>query len=152
MLPKDVLTPIKLLISTRQKVGISSENCFLFAVPIQNRENSHIMQRYNGYYSIGTVMKIIGLPNPEDIKSTELRKYMATVLQISSLNKSDLESLCRQLGHSVDVHNEYPGLQDSAIELSKVSKLLIAVDSRKGGLLAGTLASVAKAVRRPFVT
>ena len=49
------------------------------------------------------------------------------------LSKNELEWLAGHMGHNLDVHFQYYRLQDSAIELAKISKQLIAVDegSRK---------------------
>ena len=62
---------------------------------------------------------------------------MATVAQISDLNSSEIEWLANHLGHNVDIHQEYYRLHDNAIELSKVSRLLLAVDSGKGETFKG---------------
>ena len=62
---------------------------------------------------------------------------MATVAQISDLNSSEIEWLANHLGHSVGIHQEYYRLHDNAIELPKVSRLLLAVDSGKGEAFKG---------------
>ena len=62
---------------------------------------------------------------------------MATVAQISDLNSNEIEWLANHLGHNVDIHQEYYRLHDNAIELSKVSRLLLAVDSGKGEAFKG---------------
>ena len=125
LLPEDIVTPINLLISCREEVGISRENPFLFAVPTRNSKNC--LYRYRCFSTV--LKRVEGLSNPENIKSTKLRKYVATVTQVTSLNGNELEWLCRSIGHSVEVQQQYYRLQDSAVELSKVSKLLITIDS-----------------------
>ena len=62
---------------------------------------------------------------------------MATVAQISDLNSSEIEWLANHLGHSVGIHQEYYRLHDNAVELPKVSRLLLAVDSGKGEAFKG---------------
>ena len=62
---------------------------------------------------------------------------MATVAQISDPNSNEIEWPANHLGHSVDIHQEYYRLRDNAIELSKVSRLLLAVDSGKGETFRG---------------
>ena len=52
------------------------------------------------------------------------------------LENNELEWLAGHLGHDVNVHKEYYRLKDSAIELAKVSRLLIAIDSGNGKDLA----------------
>ena len=88
--------------------------------------------------SIKTIIdKIKDLENPERIRSTKLRKYISTVTQISALNDTEMEWLWNHMGHSIQIHKQYYRLQDSAIELSKVSRLLLAIDSGKGASLQG---------------
>ena len=64
-------------------------------------------------------------------------KYMATVVQMSDLNSNEIEWLANHLGHDVDIYQEYYRLYDNATELSKVSRLLLAVDSGKGEAFKG---------------
>ena len=87
--------------------------------------------------------RVKNLEMPELIKSTKLRKYIATVAQIASLNENELEWLSGHLGHNMSVHREYYRLHDSAVELSKVSRMLMAVDAGQGKDLTGkTLAEI----------
>ena len=77
------------------------------------------------------------MKHPEAIQSIKLRKYVATVSQILSLEDNELDWLARHLGHDIAVHREYYRLQDSTLELAKVSKLLMAVDQGKAAQYAG---------------
>ena len=76
------------------------------------------------------------LESPKSITNTKLRKYIATISQILSL-KEELDWLARHLGHDIRVHREYYRLHDSTIEIAKVCKLLLAVDSGKARNVAG---------------
>ena len=71
----------------------------------------------------------VKLKNPSAITSTNLRKYVATVTQIISLEKEELEWVADHLGHNIEVHREFYRLQESTLEVSKVSKLLLAIDN-----------------------
>ena len=62
---------------------------------------------------------------------------MATVAQIVHLEANELEWLASHLGHNLDVHKEFYRLQDTTVELAKVSRLLMAVDMGKGKDLCG---------------
>ena len=62
---------------------------------------------------------------------------MATVARISDLNLSEIEWIPNHLGHNVDIHQEYYRLHHNTIELSKVNRLLLAVDRRKGEAFKG---------------
>jgi len=65
--------------------------------------------------------------------STKLRKYMATVSQIFELSEGEVDWLARHLTHDIRVHREFYRLHDSSVELAKVSKLLLAVESGRPG-------------------
>jgi hypothetical protein len=47
------------------------------------------------------------------------------------LKEGELEWLSNHLGHSLDVHKTNYRLHESTVELAKVSKLLLVVDSGK---------------------
>ena len=124
IMTKEIVVGITILILTRKKAGVSASNLFVFAAPTRN-SLSHL----RGNDSLSAVLEECpNLKNPESIKSTKLRKYVATVSQILNLEGNELEWLARHLGHNLDVHKEYYRLQDSTIELAKVSKLLLALD------------------------
>ena len=58
------------------------------------------------------------LQYPKSIKSTQLRKYCATVTQITDLDEKKLRWLADHLGHNLDVHRKYYRLKESTIQLS----------------------------------
>jgi len=58
---------------------------------------------------------------------------MATVSQIFELKESETDWLAQHLTHNITVHREFYRLHDSSVELAKVSKLLLAVESGKPG-------------------
>ena len=123
-----MIEAIDLLVLTRSRLNIPEKDLFLFPAPSKQSTNC-----LRGYQVLGNVIaRVEGLESPEYIKSTKLRKYVATVTQISSLFKTEMEWLCRHMGHSPETHKQYYRMQDSAIELSKVSRLLLAVDSDAG--------------------
>ena len=128
-----MIEAIDLLVLTRSRLNIPEKDLFLFPAPSKQSTNC-----LRGYQVLGNVIaRVKGLESPEYIKSTKLRKYVATVTQISSLIKTEMEWLCRHMGHSPETHKQYYRMQDSAIELSKVSRLLLAVDSGKGAAIKG---------------
>lgn len=45
-----------------------------------------------------------------------------------NLNEGELEWLSNHLGHSIDVHKEFYRNQETAIQLGKVAKTLLAMD------------------------
>ena len=129
----EVVNAIDILIRTRRDVGVAAANRYVFATPTRD-SLKHL--RGNDCLS-STVKQCDGIQKPEAIKSIKLRKYVATVSQIISLDDRELDWLARHLGHDIKVHREYYRLQDSTLELAKVSRLLMAVDEGNAGQFAG---------------
>ncbi|KAG5867371.1 hypothetical protein JTB14_008487 [Gonioctena quinquepunctata] len=77
------------------------------------------------------------LPSPELITGTKLRKYIATVCQVFDLTENEQDWLARHLGHDIRVHREFYRLQENAVELTEVSRLLLAVDQGKAQTFSG---------------
>ena len=124
---------LEALVKYRHVVGVSEENVYVFAAPTRS---SRKPLRGND-----CMRKVIGdipdLKFPERIRSNELRKYCATVMQIVDLEETQLRWLADHLGHNMDVHREYYRLRESTVELSKVSRLLLAMDEGKSQNFAG---------------
>jgi len=78
---------------------------------------------------MSVMAKAANLKRPELITSAKLRKYISTVAQVIDLDKGEVEWLANHLRHELEVHKSYYHLHESTVELSKVSCLLMAVDS-----------------------
>ena len=120
---KEFVNAIEILISTRSAVGVSAENKFVFAAPTRGSK-----KYLRGPDCLSRIVNNLELENSAAIKITKLRKYVATVSQVIDLSESELEWLARHMGHDLSVHREYYRLHDSTLELSKVSRLLLAID------------------------
>ncbi len=126
LIPPDAKAAMDLLVKKRSHLKIKEENPFFFTLP--GRKDSHLP----GWNAINEFTKSLELSNPELIRSTNLRKYLATTCQVLSLGPEEQEWLARHLGHDLQVHKDFFRLPSNVIELSKISKLLIA--SEKGQL------------------
>ncbi|XP_058230695.1 uncharacterized protein LOC131343211 [Hemibagrus wyckioides] len=69
-----------------------------------------------------------GAQNPEHLKSTHLRKHVATLSQILNLKNNELDQVADFLGHDIHIHREYYRLPDATFQLAKISKLLLAME------------------------
>ena len=100
------------------------------AIYIYPSESSHytlsVLRENDGICKV--LNAVTELKHPERIRSTELRKYCATVSQLADLNKTHLRWLADDMGHNIDVHREYYKLRESTVELTKVARLLCAID------------------------
>ena len=121
-----------MLDQAQESVGVNPENKYIFAAPTRGSKNY-----LRGYDCLSAVVDRLPLEKPSAIKSTKLRKYIATVSQIVDLTNSELDWLARHLGHDVRVHKDYYWLHEHTIELSKVSRLLLAVDEGNAAKWAG---------------
>ena len=119
----EVVQAIHVLIKTRSVVSVSRENKYIFATLTRGSK-----KYLCGPDCLSAIVKQVDLKNPAAVKSTELRKYIATVSHIIDLNSSELDWLARHMGHDIAVHREYYRLHESTLDLAKGSILLLAVD------------------------
>ncbi|KAJ8938183.1 hypothetical protein NQ314_011591 [Rhamnusium bicolor] len=66
-----------------------------------------------------------GAKCPERITSSRLRKQIATVLQILSLNEVEIEQVASFIGHTKKTHEEFYRLPQEVFQTSKIAKLLL---------------------------
>ncbi|KAE8738112.1 hypothetical protein FOCC_FOCC016417 [Frankliniella occidentalis] len=115
ILTTELQDAVKLLQNVREKVGVPTGNNYQF--PALNSST--------GAYRAGVVLKNMtndcpGLKDPDSIKGTELRKHIATMMQLLNLKENELDSVATFLGHNIDIHRHYYRLQESTIQLAKV--------------------------------
>ena len=124
LMDNDTIMAIEALSKYRTVVGVLPGNIYIFAAPTRSSKKP-----LRGNDCMNKVLQSIpDLQDSERIRSTQLRKYCATVSQIADLTENDLRWLAEHLGHNLDVHREYYRLRESTVELSKVSRLLLALD------------------------
>ncbi|CAH2013947.1 unnamed protein product [Acanthoscelides obtectus] len=131
LLTDEVRVALDLLISKRTDCGISGNNPYIFAC------SKNSTQFLRGHDYLSKMCKLADLRNPEMITATKLRKYVATVCQVFDLTETESDWLARHLGRDIRVHREFYRLHESTVELTKVSKLLMAVDEGKVSTFAG---------------
>ncbi|XP_033096323.1 uncharacterized protein LOC117100634 isoform X2 [Anneissia japonica] len=121
LISEDMKNNIDLLIKNRGEV-VNEDNVFLF--PVVGSLN-HI----RGCDALRKYAEACGCKKPELIRSTRLRKHIATVSQIMNLKDNELDVLANFLGHDVRVHREYYRLPNATVQVAKVSKLLMALEN-----------------------
>ena len=60
--------------------------------------------------------------------STNLRKQLATMCQVLSLNENSQDTLANFMGHGIRIHRQFYRLPDNLLEAAKVSKVLHAMN------------------------
>ncbi|XP_077091377.1 uncharacterized protein LOC143742412 [Siphateles boraxobius] len=125
LLSPHMVDALTLLISKRQECGVPQDNTFLFARP-------SCLIAYRGQDCLRIYADECGAQNPELLRSTQLRKHVATLSQVLNLKNHELDQVADFLGHDICVHREYYRLPEATAQLAKISKLLLAME--KGSL------------------
>ena len=122
---------ISILISSRDNVGISKENPYMFAR----------LHRGFGYIRGSDCLRThavdCGAEHPEYIRSTRLRKHIATMSQIVNLKENELDTLANFMGHDLRVHREYYRMPQETLQIAKLSKLLLTLERGNMAKVAG---------------
>ena len=127
LLNPDVVSATALLADKRDACNVHKDNPFLFGKP-QCPPTSF----YRGQDCIRIFAGQCGAKNSEYLRSTHLRKHVATLSQILNLKNNELDQLANFLGHDIRVHRDFYRLPEATIEIAKISKLLLAME--KGSL------------------
>mgnify|MGYP001793677343 CR=1 FL=1 len=123
-----LLTPLmtealSLLFNCRDEMKISADNIYMFACMYAGSEN-HI----RGTETLRRYSAACGAERPEALRSTKLRKHIATMTQVLDLRDNELDVVAQFLGHNIQVHREYYRLPESTVQTVKVSKILLALE------------------------
>lgn len=85
-----------------------------------------------------TVLRIFtlraGLAEPRNITRT---KYLATTCQLRNMLNNEFDWLARHMGYDILVHRNYYRLQQDAVELAKISKVLLLIEKGETHKVAG---------------
>ncbi|XP_046691727.1 uncharacterized protein LOC124376601 isoform X2 [Silurus meridionalis] len=130
-----LLTPamqknMELLIKTRESCAIPSESIYMFARPAA-------LSHLRGSDCLREFAMQCGAKNPNALSSTKLRKHIATLSNVLNLNNTELDQLADFLGHDVRVHREYYRLPEGTLQLAKISKILMALETGRLGEFSG---------------
>ncbi|XP_054863090.1 uncharacterized protein LOC118469983 [Amphiprion ocellaris] len=128
LLTPSVVDALSLLTSKRTECGVSATNVFLFARPKS-------MTYYRGQDCLRIHANQCGAKHPEHLRSTQLRKHVATLSQVLNLKNNELDQVADFLGHDIRVHRDFYRLPVPTTQLAKVSKLLLSMEKgRLSGL------------------
>ena len=119
---EETVSAIKLLVRCRSSTYIDKSNNFLFACGLGKN-------RLRGWDTIQGITKKIQLINPKLLTPTMTRKYLSTILQLLDMTESELTWVTNHLGHTKDIQKGWYRQEDSTIELTKIAKVLVAIDN-----------------------
>lgn len=110
------------ILSHRSLCDVPDSNEYVFARPASSGHSRccDVLRR---------VSMLCGAESPESLRSTKLRKHIATVSQMENLKDNELDLLAQFLGHDISVHREFCRLPLDVLQTVKVAKLLIAMEN-----------------------
>ena len=117
----ETVEAIDSLVQYRSEVGIADTNQYLFA---RGEGENYLV----GWYTLQAISKQIVLKRPKLITPTRTRKWLATMMQLLDMTDAELTWLTNHTGHSKNVHFAWYRKEDATIELTKVAKVLSAID------------------------
>ena len=118
---------LDILVKYRECCGIHPDNFFLFANSCTGHLRGHVVLNE----LVENCRQKYVLEKPKLIKSTKLRKHVATVAQVMCLNPGEIGNLSNHMGHSESVHKEFYRQTESVIETTQMVKLLQLVNNGK---------------------
>lgn len=118
---KSIKKCIDILIESRESVGISSTNPYVFGLP-----SSEAMEhRYiKACYLLRLYSEKCGASEPELLRGTKLRKHIATQATMLHLTDNDIIDLATFMGHKEKIHREHYRLSIGVREVGIISELL----------------------------
>ena len=137
MLTDDMKNIIDLLIKRREDAGVLPQNVYVFA-----RAHYGSLGHARGSDCLRELSLQCGAKEPELLRSTGLRKHIATVSQICNLRDNELDIVANFLGHDIRVHREFYRLPEEILQVAKVSKLLLALEQGNTHLAGRDLDSI----------
>ncbi|XP_074532471.1 uncharacterized protein LOC141807667 isoform X2 [Halichoeres trimaculatus] len=123
LLNPEVVCATTLLVKKRESCNVHKDNPFLFGRP-ECSSTSH----YRGQDCVRTFAHLCGAKSPQSMRSTQLRKHIATQSQILNLKNNELDQLANFLGHDIRVHRDFYRLPEATIEVAKITKILLAME------------------------
>lgn len=124
LLTSTMMSWLTKLMETREEGGVNPANEYVFAC-----SNYGSMGHLRGSDTLRDYSTSCGASHPELIRSTRLRKQIATLSQILNLKDNELDILANFLGHDIRVHREFYRLPEETLQVAKVSKLLMALEN-----------------------
>lgn len=121
LLTPSVVDALTLLTSNRAECGVCATNVFLFARPKS-------MSHYRGQDCLRVHASQCGAKHPEHLRSTQLRKHVATLSQVLNLKSNELDQVADFMGHDIRVHRDFYRLPVPTTQLAKISKLLLSME------------------------
>lgn len=122
LLTKQISNALDLIVECRKNTTISKENSYIFA-------NSSPSGHFRGTDVLRYYSEKCGAIRPDALRSTKLRKEIASATQILNLAENELDILASFMGHDIRIHREYYRLPQESLQVAKVSRILFAMEN-----------------------
>jgi len=116
-----ILQAMECLMSYRNECGIRSDNVFMFARP-------HSDHNMRGTDCLRTTAERSEVAHPERLRSTKLRKHVATLSQVLNLKKNEMDQLAQFMGHSINVHRQFYRLPNNTLQSAHIAKIFLLME------------------------
>lgn len=130
LLTPEMQKSLELLKEKRGVCGVPSENIYVFARP-------SALSHLRGSDCLRDFAVECGAKHPKALLSTKHRKYVAALSSVLNLNSTEIDRLADVLGHSVRVQQEDYRLPEGTLQLAKISKVLMALETGRLGEFSG---------------
>ncbi|XP_056448662.1 uncharacterized protein LOC130384480 isoform X1 [Gadus chalcogrammus] len=121
LLTPSMVDALSLLASNRTESGVCATNLSLFARP-------KAMSHYRGHDCLRVHASQCGAKHPEHLRSTQLRKHVATLSRVLNLKNNELDQVADFSGNDIRVHRDFYRLPVPTTQLAKISKLLLSME------------------------
>lgn len=122
LLSLDEVNTVNLILKHRAEAQVDENNPYVFACP--GAQDKYI----RACNALREFSVQCGAKYPKNLRGTQLRKQIATVVQILNLNESELGQLANFMGHDIKIHSDHYRLPSTAVQVGQLSKLLIMME------------------------
>jgi len=129
LLQQNTEAALQLLHAKRVECGIRAENQYVFAMP-------HLDNCLTSCDVLREVRQRCGAQYLLRLKSTAVRRQVATLCQILNLKENMLDLLAQYIGHDISVHRNFYHLPDETMQSAILSKIFLSMED--GSLTRGS--------------
>jgi hypothetical protein len=116
---------MNVLVDNRKSCNVYNFNPYLYARP---NSKKHI----RGYEALRFIAETAGIEFPERIRTTNLRRHIATMLSLMALDEHELYLAAKILGHDLSVHRNTYRQDSPSMQIARLSRIFAALQSGQG--------------------
>ena len=122
LLTKQTESALVSLMENRDRSGVKSENKYMFAL-------SYSDNYLRGCDCLRNASQKCDATHPERLRSTKLRKHVATLCQVLNMKKHELDVLAQFMGHDIAVHRKYYRLPSETMQMANIAKIFLLMEN-----------------------